>query len=319
MSSNNQLKFILPLLSITVLLIFGSNYYLYNKLTDEYSNQVTSLNQKIDSLEKDLNDQVEYEKKLRSEQLKQLDQKASNIEKNLESQVNDVSSNIEEVRSNTEQNLQDISNKVGGIEKKSSLLENKLSQIEVSSSDFSSIIEDVVKTVVSVRTNLGQGSGVIIDSRGYIVTSDHVIDGATEINVIDYSGGSYSATLVRRDTNLDLAVLLVNSVNSFSYLQFEDEGNIGVGDRVIAVGNPLGLAFSVTEGIISAENRHMDDSGIGYLQTDVSINPGNSGGPLVNSGKKIVGIATKKIVNTEGLGFAIPSNIVKNFVAQSLP
>src|SRR3990167_10098294 len=94
MSSNNQLKFILPLLSITVLLIFGSNYYLYNKLTDEYSNQVTSLNQKIDSLEKDLNDQVEYEKKLRSEQLKQLDQKASNIEKNLESQVNDVSSNI---------------------------------------------------------------------------------------------------------------------------------------------------------------------------------------------------------------------------------
>ena len=303
MQKSNSLKYAIPLVSIIIFLIIGSNFYVYDKLSDDYTNKITSLNQKIDSLESELKQEVEKEKLTREEELNKLDTKTSDIKKNLESQVKDVSGSLEEVKSNTEENLADLS--------------NKLSEIQVSSSDFSSIIEDVVKAVVNVRTNLGQGSGVIFDNNGYLVTNNHVINGATEINVIDYNGNSYNAVVKRTDANSDLAVLKIEG-NGFSYLDFEDISNVHIGDRVIAVGNPLGLSFSVTEGIISGLNRQLDNSGIGYIQADVPINPGNSGGPLVNSAKKIVGITTLKISNSEGLGFAIPSNVVKNFAISAL-
>ena len=303
MQKSNSLKYAIPLVSIIIFLIIGSNFYVYDKLNDDYTNKITSLNQKIDSLESELKQEVEKEKLTREEELNKLDTKTSDIKKNLESQVKDVSGNLEEVKSNTEENLADLS--------------NKLSEIQVSSSDFSSIIEDVVKAVVNVRTNLGQGSGVIFDNNGYLVTNNHVINGATEINVVDYNGNSYNAVVKRTDANSDLAVLKIEG-NGFSYLDFEDISNVHIGDRVIAVGNPLGLSFSVTEGIISGLNRQLDNSGIGYIQADVPINPGNSGGPLVNSAKKIVGITTLKISNSEGLGFAIPSNVVKNFAISAL-
>ena len=87
---------------------------------------------------------------------------------------------------------------------------------------------------------------------------------------------------------------------------------------MIAIGNPLGLSFTVTEGIVSAKGRFIDDTGVGYIQTDVSINPGNSGGPLVNAAKNIVGINTFKITQTEGLGFAIPSNVAESIAKQAL-
>ena len=303
MQKSNSLKYAIPLVSIIIFLIIGSNFYVYDKLSDDYTNKITSLNQKIDSLESELKQEVEKEKLTREEALNKLDTKTSDIKKNLESQVKDVSGSLEEVKSNTAENLADLS--------------NKLSEIQVSSSDFSSIIEDVVKAVVNVRTNLGQGSGVIFDNNGYLVTNNHVINGATEINVVDYNGNSYNAVVKRTDANSDLAVLKIEG-NGFSYLDFEDISNVHIGDRVIAVGNPLGLSFSVTEGIISGLNRQLDNSGIGYIQADVPINPGNSGGPLVNSAKKIVGITTLKISNSEGLGFAIPSNVVKNFAISAL-
>ncbi|HLC73450.1 MAG TPA: trypsin-like peptidase domain-containing protein [Candidatus Nanoarchaeia archaeon] len=303
MQKSNSLRYVVPLISVVLLLIIGSNFYVYDKLSDDYTNKITSLNQKIDSLESELKQEVEKEKLTREEELNKLDTKTSDIKKNLESQVKDVSGNLEEVKSNTAENLADLS--------------NKLSEIQVSSSDFSSIIEDVVKAVVNVRTNLGQGSGVIFDSNGYLVTNNHVINGATEINVVDYNGNSYTAVVIRTDTTSDLAALKIEG-NGFPYLDFEDISNVNIGDRVIAVGNPLGLSFSVTEGIISGLNRQVDNSGIGYIQTDVPINPGNSGGPLVNSAKKIVGITTLKISNSEGLGFAIPTNVVKNFAKSAL-
>ena len=191
----------------------------------------------------------------------------------LESQLGDVSSSLEKVKTDTESGLEDISQKVGGLEEKSSELEDMLYEIDVQSSDFSSIVEDVVKAVVSVKTDKSQGSGVIFNSNGYIITNKHVLT---------------------------------------------DSSSIQVGQRTIAVGNPLGLSFSVTEGIISALNRKIDDTGIGYIQTDVPINPWNSGGPLVNSDKKIVGINTLKILDTEGLGFAIPSNVAKSIADQAV-
>lgn len=296
--------YVIPLISVILLLIIGSNFYVYDKLSDDYTNKITGLNQKIDTLESELKQEVEQEKLAREKELNKLDSKTDVIKKNLESQVKDVSGTIEEVKSTTEENLADLS--------------DKLSEIDVSSSDFSSIIEDVIKAVVNVRTNNGQGSGFIIRNDGYLITNNHVIDGASQIMVVDYSGHNFNALVISRNVNADLALLKIDGNDIFSYLELEESSNTHVGDRVIAVGNPLGLSFSVTEGIISSLNRQIDNSGIGYIQTDVPINPGNSGGPLVNNGKKVVGVTTMKINNGEGLGFAIPSNIVSTFISDSL-
>jgi len=216
----------------------------------------------------------------------------------------------------TQSEISDISQKVGGLEEKSSELDSRISEINVQSSDFSSIANDVIKAVVSVKTSNGQASGVIFDSRGYIMTNRHVVEGVSDIKVYDYNADTYDVEVIGVAKSVDLAVLKIVSNDTFSYLKFEDISNINVGERVIAVGNPLGLSFTVTEGIISALDRNIDSSGVGYLQTDVSINPGNSGGPLVDSSKMIVGINTLKISDTEGLGFAIPCDVAENIAEQ---
>lgn len=211
-----------------------------------------------------------------------------------------------------------IKEKVGGLEEKNTELEQKVSEIKLSSADFSSIVDDVIKAVVSVKTNKGQGSGIMFDSRGYLITNKHVIDDASSINVIDYNSETYNVDVVGTASNTDLVVLKIISDKEFNYLEFEDISNIKVGDRVIAVGNPLGLSFSVTEGIVSGLDRKIDSTGIGYVQIDVPINKGNSGGPLVNSNKKIVGINTFKIIDTEGIGFAIPSYVAEDLANQAV-
>ena len=174
------------------------------------------------------------------------------------------------------------------------------------------IIDDVVKAVVSVQTDVGQGSGVFYSADGLLLTNRHVIDGANAVAVVDHKGNRYPVSLAAIANNADLAVLKVKSDKTFKYLRFASDADVG--ERVIAVGNPLGLSFTVTEGIVSAVDRVIDDTGIGYIQTDVSINPGNSGGPLVNAKKRIVGINTLKMKDSEGIGMAIPYDLVDEFV-----
>ncbi|PAB60196.1 2-alkenal reductase [Anaeromicrobium sediminis] len=172
-----------------------------------------------------------------------------------------------------------------------------------------------------VRKGQGVGTGVIIDSRGYILTNSHVVnDGKTEeVNVLFYDGSTKNAEVLWNDLVLDLAVVKVNKTN----LPVADLGNsdkIEVGEVAIAIGNPLGLAFerTVTAGIISGLNRSIPidelNSIEGLIQTDASINPGNSGGPLLNSKGEVIGINTAKIQSGEGLGFAVPINIAKPIV-----
>jgi S1-C subfamily serine protease len=172
-----------------------------------------------------------------------------------------------------------------------------------------------------VRKGQGVGTGVIIDSRGYILTNSHVVnDGKTEeVKVLFYDGSTKNAEVLWNDLVLDLAVVKVNKTN----LPVADLGNsdkIEVGEVAIAIGNPLGLAFerTVTAGIISGLNRSIPidelNSIEGLIQTDASINPGNSGGPLLNSKGEVVGINTAKIQSGEGLGFAVPINIAKPIV-----
>ncbi len=169
----------------------------------------------------------------------------------------------------------------------------------------------------------GEGSGIIISEDGYIVTNQHVVDGATSLRVVTSEGTTYDAELIGEDTQTDLAVLKVDSDDTFEPAEFGDSQSLQVADTVMAIGNPGGLELnsSVTMGHVSALNREVTNSETGYsidcIQTDAAINPGNSGGALVNLDGYIVGVNSSKIVATgyEGLGFAIPSHIVQPIVS----
>ncbi|MDY6315475.1 MAG: trypsin-like peptidase domain-containing protein [Clostridia bacterium] len=164
------------------------------------------------------------------------------------------------------------------------------------------------------QTHQGNGSGVIINEDGYIVTNNHVIENATKITVNLISGESYEGKLIGTDSRTDLAVIKIEPKTELSYATFGDSSTLRVGDSVIAIGNPLGEEFagSASKGIISATNRTLtiSDKTLTVLQTDAAINPGNSGGALVNDRGEVIGINTAKISDSsvEGLGFSIPSN-----------
>ncbi len=173
----------------------------------------------------------------------------------------------------------------------------------------------------------GTGSGVVFKTDGqyaYIVTNNHVIEGASKLTVTTASGKEADAELVGADPLTDLAVVKIDKKYAEGTLAFGDSKQLRAGDSVVAIGNPLGLDFSgtVTQGIVSAPVRSIDvDTSAGkwemdVIQTDAAINPGNSGGALVNTAGELVGINSLKIAQSgvEGLGFAIPSNDVKPLV-----
>ena len=160
----------------------------------------------------------------------------------------------------------------------------------------------------------GEGSGIIATSDGYIITNNHVVDGATSLKAVLYDGTIYDAELIGKDSVTDLAVLKINATG-LTAAEFGISDDLKVGDQVAAIGNPGGLELSstVTVGYVSALNRSMtSEEGytMNYIQTDAAINPGNSGGALVNMNGQVIGINTAKISATEfeGLGFAIPAD-----------
>ena len=165
-----------------------------------------------------------------------------------------------------------------------------------------------------------QGSGFIIDAAGYVVTNNHVIDGADEISVTLHDGSRLDAKLVGRDPKTDLALLKVDAGKPLAYLEFGDSDTARVGDWVIAIGNPFGLGGTVTSGIVSARGRDIqagpyDD----FLQLDASINRGNSGGPTFDVHGRVIGINTAIFSpsgGSVGIGFAIPSTLARSVVAQ---
>ncbi|MDO9533064.1 MAG: DegQ family serine endoprotease [Deltaproteobacteria bacterium] len=162
------------------------------------------------------------------------------------------------------------------------------------------------------------GSGFIIDAKGYVVTNNHVVEGADKIKIILVGGKEYQATVKGRDPKTDLALIqIVNPPADLAFLKMGDSDAIQVGDWVLAVGNPFGLGHTVTQGIISAKGRVI---GAGpydnFLQTDASINPGNSGGPLLNLKGEVIGINTAILASGQGIGFATPSNIAKSVIPQ---
>ncbi|MBB2508147.1 Serine protease Do-like HtrA [Staphylococcus cohnii subsp. cohnii] len=185
-------------------------------------------------------------------------------------------------------------------------------------------LDDLLKGKSAKSEEAGVGSGVIYQKNNgsaYIVTNNHVIDGASEIKVQLHNSKQVDAKLIGKDALTDIAVLKIDDTKGTKAIDFANSSKVKTGDSVFAMGNPLGLEFanSVTSGIISASERTIDTqtsagaNKVNVLQTDAAINPGNSGGALVDLNGNLVGINSMKIANeqVEGIGFAIPSNEVK--------
>jgi len=166
------------------------------------------------------------------------------------------------------------------------------------------------------------GSGVIVGAKGFVVTNNHVIEGASDIKVALADGREFESTVVLKDERVDLAVLKIKSDADFATLPLGDSDAVQVGDLVLAIGNPFGVGQTVTSGIVSALARNQVRSGdFGFfIQTDAAINPGNSGGGLINMNGELIGINTaifSRGGGSNGVGFAIPANLVKTFVASA--
>lgn len=170
------------------------------------------------------------------------------------------------------------------------------------------------------RTVQGLGSGFIISKDGYVLTNNHVIDGATTIKVkLMDRDDPLVAEVIGRDAELDLAVLKIEDSMDFPVVPLGDSDTIDAGEWVVAIGNPYGLDHTVTVGVISAKGRPLvieDRQFKNLLQTDASINPGNSGGPLLNLNGEVIGINTAVSTEGQGLGFAIPINTVKEVLEE---
>ena len=190
---------------------------------------------------------------------------------------------------------------------------------------YAKAIDSVVSISCTGASGSSTGTGVVLSANGYIVTNCHVVENAASIEVLLTSGNSHPATLVGTDSVSDLAVLYVKDT-SLTPAEFGDSGALQVGDAVVAIGDPLGVALrgTMTDGIVSAINRDITTGGrtMTLIQTNAALNSGNSGGPLLNCYGQVIGINTMKIgdymnsAGVEGLGFAIPSTTVKEIVDQ---
>ncbi len=169
------------------------------------------------------------------------------------------------------------------------------------------------------RRSAALGAGFVISEDGFVVTNNHVIEGADEILVEFFSGEELPATVIGTDPNTDIALLKVESETPLGFVTFGDSDVARVGDWVMAVGNPLGQGFSVSAGIISARNRALSGSYDDFIQTDAAINRGNSGGPLFNMDGDVIGVNTAILSpngGSIGIGFSMASNVVSNVVDQ---
>ena len=164
----------------------------------------------------------------------------------------------------------------------------------------------------------GIGSGVIFSDDGYIVTNFHILSGKN-INVKLNNGNNYPAAIIGIDKNADIAVLKININEKLRPINVADSNNLRIGDKVLAIGNPYGIGISVSNGIISATGRDYGNPYLQLIQTDAAINPGNSGGALINENGNLIGINSKIFSRTgayQGIGFAIPSNLVVQIATQ---
>jgi len=228
----------------------------------------------------------------------------------LQADSNSKINQLTEVLSETQESLSETKSTLLSINES---VKSQISSLKASvDDDFSGIIEQTVPAVVTIRTNVGQGTGFIINEEGYIVTNAHVLSGGNKVYALTYDEKVKEAAFIGYDAELDIALLKING--SYSKLRLADSDDISIGEKVIAIGNPLGLQFSVSQGIVSGTHRQGSNGLDAYIQTDAALNPGNSGGPLINKAGRVIGINNFKIGGGESLGFALESNYIRDAV-----
>jgi S1-C subfamily serine protease len=233
----------------------------------------------------------------------------SQLNKNIQEITIDTQSKLNELTENvlqTKNDLNTINTELSSIDQEFSVLKASVGE------DFSRIIESAIKAVVTIKTDVGQGTGFIIDKEGYVVTNAHVLSGGRVINAIDYEQNVLPAEFIGYDKDFDIALLKI--LEADYRLKLDNSNNVQIGEKVIAIGNLLGLQFSVSQGIVSAVHRLGPNEVEAYIQTDAALNPGNSGGPLINKEGKVIGINNFKIGGGESLGFALESNYIEEVV-----
>lgn len=231
-----------------------------------------------------------------------LEKRISDLRLETQTNVNALSTSLIQTRSE----VINLSSDLGSINQQFNVLKASVGE------DFSGVIDQSVPSVVTIKTDIAQGTGFIIDSQGYIVTNYHVVEGAQAAIVITSDNSDHKVGLVGYDSNLDIALLKVEG--TYSDLSLANSDAVTVGEKVIAIGNPLGLQFSVSQGIVSAIDRQGPNGVSGYIQTDAALNPGNSGGPLIDKNGQVVGINNFKVSDSESIGFALESDYIKQVV-----
>jgi len=213
----------------------------------------------------------------------------------------------------TQSQVSELTNQILETKENLGSISTEVKRLKASTSeDFSGIIGDAIKSVVTVRTDVSQGTGFIITEDGYIVTNAHVLVGGRQLYIITSEREIINADFIGYDENFDIALLKIPG--NYDKLELGNSDNVEVGEKVIAIGNPLGLQFSVSEGIVSAVHREGTNGVHAYIQTDAALNPGNSGGPLINKQGEVIGVNNFKIGGSESLGFALESNFIKGSV-----
>lgn len=268
---------------------------------------IFSLTGKVSSLDKELYDTKEKLNSNNAEFQNKINE-LNNYLSGISSGLSNVKSGLIELESGLGEFQQDLSDVKGDLSDIEGDLSSQINNLKAGiSSDFSGIIDDVIGSVVSVQTDVSQGSGFIITKDGYVITNAHVLSGAAYANAVTLNQRTKPMDLIGYSSSLDIALLKIEG--NYDFLELDDSDTIKVGEKVIAIGNPYGLSFSVSEGIVSAIDRNVNGLPY-YIQTDAALNPGNSGGPLINTEGKAIGINNFKI-SGDNLGFALESNYIK--------
>ncbi len=295
---------------IVLIIIIGTvsyGFYYHNQQNIILSTKLDALSDKLVTTQTQLETQIQQ---TQQQMQATLDEKTTALYDALEKSEQQQSKKISGLTTNLIQLEEQSKSKLGE-------LESKILDINVKSESFASIIETVIKGVVGIRTNKGVGSGAIVTEDGYVVTNYHVIEGISKLSVVTSAGKHYPAKIMSYTDTADIAILKINSDDEFFDLKFDDLEDLKVGQKVIALGSPLGLDFTVTEGIISSLSRK-NPYGYSVIQTDVPINPGNSGGPLISANGRIVGINTFKAQEAEGIGFALNPDTAEKLVEETI-
>ncbi len=283
--------------------MFASQAYMFISLLDVQETQQSQYNEltkRLDNLSSTYNQEIQEVRRTNNEKLERMGEFVIETREKYKNKTDKLMKLVEKTERENNIKLREIRQELQNLNE----------------ADVTNLVNNVIDSAVSVSTNTSEASGAIITDDNYVVTNYHVVKGYENVTVIDNSGKESKAKVVATQPVRDLAILKAQK-DFESYIELGDSDEVLIGEKVIAIGSPEGLEFTVTQGIVSATDRVFKEDEGSFIQTDVPINTGSSGGPLVNTEGKVIGINTFKLEGSESLGFAIPSNDVKELLEQA--